>query len=186
MNVFAYGILITGFLAIGLMPASIGEVAPSVEPHITVTLENTAGPGQTDDMALAEGTDLASKDAMPSLDEDWIAPKESLTETLQRPLFSSTRRPPKADSGGDAIAATTIADEESIEANTAFALAGVVLDGENSVALLQNLDTQEYFHVRKGDVVEGWRIEAIKSKVVLMVKGDDVLGVLSPFSQSGQ
>ena len=186
MNIFAHGIVLAGFLAIGLMPASIGEVAPSEEPHIFVTLANTAGPAEPDDVALAAGADLASKDAMPSLNEDWMAPKESLTETLRRPLFSSTRRPPKTTSNGKAPPETTFAEEEAIEANTAFALAGVVLDGENSVALLQDLDTQEYFHVRKGDVVDGWRIEAIKSKVVLMVKGDDVLGVLSPFSQPSQ
>ncbi len=87
---------------------------------------------------------------------------EDLTATRERPLFSSTRRPPEAEPPPQAAA--TIVEAASMP----FELVGIVLGADMSAAIFRNTDTKEETRVPKGDKIGDWSVDDISDRAVVL------------------
>jgi len=72
---------------------------------------------------------------------------EDLTATRERPLFSSTRRPPEVEPPPQAAAPITEA------ASMPFELVGIVLGSDVNAAIFRNTESKEETRVAKGDKI---------------------------------
>ncbi len=82
-----------------------------------------------------------------------------------RPLFSATRRPPPPDE--TASVANTPADLSKLQ------LVGIVGPENAYVAIIEYSQPRgKSVHVRAGDRVEGWLVEAIETRQVIFQQGD--------------
>jgi hypothetical protein len=84
---------------------------------------------------------------------------------LERPLFAPSRRPPP-DAPPPAVEAAPEASPFELE------LVGVVISGEERVALVRQPGIQELLRVAVGRMVGGWQVETIEPDRVLFRSGD--------------
>jgi len=87
-----------------------------------------------------------------------MASLESYQEISERPLFWSERRKVQ---GGTADAAQTVMP---------FVLLGVV-SGKRAKAIIGKNGSKDVSRVAVGDVVDGWRIEAVNQQSITLVSG---------------
>ncbi|MBW8725072.1 MAG: hypothetical protein JF625_07970 [Inquilinus limosus] len=99
-----------------------------------------------------------------------VAPELSdLTATVERPLFTPGRRgpqppPPVAEAPPPEAPPPTPPPEVTVQ--------GVILAGDQSVALLRRDDTGEVLTARPGDDLSGWHVDRIEAGSVTLTGPD--------------
>ena len=89
-----------------------------------------------------------------------------LTAARERPLFSSTRRPPEVEPAPQAAAPITEA------ASMPFELVGIALGPEVNAAIFRNTELKEETRVGKGEKIGGWNVEEVSERAVVL-RGND-------------
>jgi hypothetical protein len=95
-------------------------------------------------------------------DSNGVPPLGELTATRERPLFSSTRRPPVPPEEAEPNAPVTEAKSMSFE------LVGVVRSADSAFAILRNTESKEETRVPKGEKFGAWRVEEIHDRSVVL------------------
>jgi hypothetical protein len=104
--------------------------------------------------------------ALPASGDAALPPLDDLTETRERPLFSSTRRPPDVEAAPQAAAPITEG------ASMPFELVGIALGTDISAAIFRNTDSKEEIRVAKGDKIGSWNVDDISERAVVL-RGND-------------
>ena len=130
--------------------------------HVWRTLE--AGPIAIDADAAPTPPAAAVADAPEALTE--LPPIDSFAETVARPLFMATRRPPEPE-------------EIEVEAEPAagaqrnlFNLLGVVISEDERVALVTRRRGGDFLRLVVGQRVDGWLVVAIEPDTMTLSQGD--------------
>jgi general secretion pathway protein N len=92
----------------------------------------------------------------------------TLTETVERPLFSATRRgpaPPPAVEEAPPVEAVAAPPP-------ALTVQGLILAGNQSIAMLRRDDTGEILTAHPGDDLSGWHVDSIAAGSVTL-RGPD-------------
>jgi hypothetical protein len=93
---------------------------------------------------------------------DGIPPLDELIATRERPLFSSTRRPPPPVEEPELD--TPITEAKSMS----FELVGVVRSDEQAFAILRNTESKEETRVPKGEKFGAWTIEEVHDRSIVL------------------
>lgn len=104
--------------------------------------------------------------AVPKLTMDVPALTE-FKATLDRPLFSESRRP--ADPEDEEVAETT--PEETPKAAVPVRLSAVIIEEDEKSALLEETKSRTYKRVREGEAFEGWTLVEVRDDAVVLVSG---------------
>ncbi len=89
-----------------------------------------------------------------------LPPIGAMKETVQRPLFTSSRRP-RLPSGQR---------QQRVAGLAGYVLAGVVIAGDTRIAMLRSRTGAGNLRVRTGDKVAGWTVTAIDSRSVTVIR----------------
>ena len=97
---------------------------------------------------------------------------DALKQTRDRPLFSPSRRPPLAAAPPPPPPAPVAVAKAPPLAPPAdqLVLTGIVLGQDTRVAVLRNDLTHEIHRVRRGERVDGWSVEEIELRSVVLSK----------------
>jgi len=108
----------------------------------------------------------------PMLADLELSPIESFAETLNRPLFTATRRPPSPleTIQGQAAPARTAAKGERVILGK-YVLRGVVVTPQEKLLLLKQMATGQAMRLREGDALEDWRIASITQDQLVLSRG---------------
>jgi hypothetical protein len=101
-----------------------------------------------------------------------MSPLEDFTETLARPLFMDTRRPPEP---GEEPVAEEAPPPEPPKATAKLAgleLSGIVITSKARVALIRKVRGGELLRLSLGEQVDGWTIDAIRPDRVILRKNE--------------
>lgn len=83
-------------------------------------------------------------------------------EITERPLFRPSRRPPDpVKAVSEAQQAAEKAKQEQVHIEELFALSGVVITKNETVALLHDIKNNKNLRVSEGEKVSGWRIDRV-------------------------
>lgn len=98
-----------------------------------------------------------------------LLPLGSYEEIVARPLFRSERRPPDPKEAASEAqqAAAQAQQEQEVHIEELFALNGVVVTKNKTVALLQDIKNNKSVRVSEGESLEGWRVEQVLPESVL-------------------
>lgn len=91
-----------------------------------------------------------------------MAPAETFSAVVERPLFSPTRRPPP---GGTA----TI---ESPEPELDVTLVGIIISAEERIAIFKAKGVSQFARLSVGDSFQGWTLESIEPDRVSFQRGE--------------
>lgn len=95
-----------------------------------------------------------------------MPPIERFSETVTRPLFMATRRPPEP--GAPAAAAP----ERATNALPALEVSGIIISPRERLALLARGRSSEVIRVSEGELIEGWVVKSIlPDRVILEQNG---------------
>lgn len=83
----------------------------------------------------------------------------TLTHTIERPLFSSSRRPP-AKIAKPAKRRPPPPPRKQAKRNS-FKLLGVIGGGPRRIALLRDKRNGRHFRVESGDQIDGWQVDRV-------------------------
>ena len=139
-------------LVLGLTAAVLAQLRPGtaerapIEPRIVTETIASAGPSPAPLPALVD-----------------------LTETLDRPVFSPTRRAPQAAAAPVPEAAPMRHDEAP---PPDIKLSAVVIDDGQRFALLRRFPAGDTVRVAQGDAVDGWTLSEVRADGVTLRKND--------------
>jgi hypothetical protein len=157
------GILFTTFSALAATAAAgpIGEPARPA-PEVEKASPATEGTGVTE----AAGPSGAPRGPDPGAKSRagnplWTVPLSALSATRDRPLFSVSRRPP-------IVAAPIAAPPEQ----PLLTLVGTIVSRKASFAILQGSDTEAISRLRVGQENDGWRVQGIGLRSIVVEKGE--------------
>lgn len=93
-------------------------------------------------------------------------PLDRLTETMARPLFEASRRPPPTGPGLPAEAV------HGVVVLARYLVTGVVLAGKSRVLLLRDLTAEKPLRLRQGEALDGWTLTALDATSLTLTRGD--------------
>ena len=91
-----------------------------------------------------------------------MAPAESFSAILERPLFSPTRRPP-------AEGTVTL---ESAEPELEVTVVGIIISSEEQIAIIKPKGESRFVRLSEGDSFQGWTLETIEPDRITFQRGD--------------
>ena len=101
----------------------------------------------------------------------WTIPLSALSVTRDRPLFSASRRPPIVDLPIVAPAQKQEALAPPLPERPLLKLVGTIVSRKASVAMLQGANTEAISRLRIGQENEGWRVQGIGFRSIVVEKG---------------
>jgi hypothetical protein len=99
-------------------------------------------------------------------------PLSELSETRDRPLFSTTRRPPPAEGAVVAASKTSVEDKPPGPELPPFVLKGTVLGLNDRVAVLLDPTTNRTAQLRLGTSDSGWTVLSVSPRSIVLRKGE--------------
>jgi len=96
-----------------------------------------------------------------------LPPLEDLSATVERPLFTRSRRPPKAPAPTVSDAAPVSVPSEDAPAD----LTGIVSGPERTYAILTSRTTKETHHLGTGETIDDWSVQEIGPRHVVLRRG---------------
>lgn len=140
-------------------------------PGTTVSASGTKPPANVEPAAkLAPSEDRHSVPPTdPALGSNPLATLDinRLSDTIKRPLFAPTRRPPRM-----VRAPAPVIKKKKKPKPAAYKLLGVAKSGNRTVALLGRESDGRSFLVEKGDTLSGWSVAQITKDSILLERGD--------------
>ncbi len=149
----------SGWLAPALMLGVCAALAWTVYRQIQVGPEIRAGAPAPVEAAGGQAPPLPGLPAEPSF---VMAPAESFSIILERPLFSPTRRPP-------AEGTVTI---ESGEPELEVTVVGIIISSEEQIAIIKPKGESRFVRLSEGDSFQGWILETIEPDRITFQRGD--------------
>jgi len=114
----------------------------------------------------------------PSAADLALPPLESFSETLNRPLFTATRRPPSplAALQGQQAAAPAQPERtgprgEKLVLGT-YLLNGIVVTPEQKIVLLKHAVSGKAVKVSEGEALDDWTVATVAPEYVILRRGD--------------
>ncbi len=131
--------------------------------HVWRTLE--AGPIAIDADAAPTPPAAAVVDTPEALTE--LPPIDVFSETVARPLFMATRRPPEPEEV-ESVAETVAGIERNL-----FNLLGVVISEDERVALVTRRRGGDFLRLVVGQRIDGWLVVTIKPDSMTLSRDDE-------------
>jgi general secretion pathway protein N len=97
--------------------------------------------------------------------------KERYAEIVERPVFMPTRRPASAQAAAVPAAQTAKPAPAAPSPLQSYALIGVLLDGDQRIAVLKQASSPATVRVIEGDTVQGWTAAQIAADRVVFRSG---------------
>jgi hypothetical protein len=119
-------------------------------------------------VAACIGIAAAQEPPKPAAQIPELPPVEDLEQTVERPLFTPTRRPPQiAPPAPVAEAAPVSVPSEESPAD----LSGIISGPDRTYAIMTNKATKEVLHLRAGEKIDEWSIHEIGPRHVVLRRG---------------
>lgn len=153
--------------------------------------ETFPGVGQTESEALEAAAEIAPagsaaktsgpREPSPSLGANplWGVPLSALRATLERPLFSPSRRPPAPPPAALPVAEAPPPPPPEPE-HPLLALLGTVVGGPQNIAVVRDQSTNSLVRVRVGEAVSGWTLRTVEPRSVTVEKDSHSVTVALP------
>jgi general secretion pathway protein N len=110
----------------------------------------------------------------PSANPLWGIPLKLLTNTRDRPIFSSSRRPPPPATVGPPVAAVPPSVQKpKVPEQPQLSLLGTIVDGDDGYGIFMDQSNKVPLRIRIGASYQGWTLRSIKSGAVMLEKDQD-------------
>ena len=163
-------------------PQGIDETENSHKASATDASEIWAQPAAPAQVVVAPAAPAPAPARAQSANPLWAIPLSALSGTRERPIFSSSRRPPPAVAPAPApklIAAPKPREPERPQ----LSLVGTVSNGEEGIGIFLDQSTKAALRLRVGENYQGWNLQSVQGREVILEK--DQQGIVLALPQPG-
>jgi general secretion pathway protein N len=123
----------------------------------------------------------------PSGNPLWAIPLTALSGTRQRPIFSSSRRPPPpAVALAPVVKPAPVAPKPKEPERPKLTLVGTVAGGHERFGIFLDQSTKAALRLRMGDDYQGWRLRSVLGREATLEKDQETVILALPQSGAGQ
>jgi hypothetical protein len=115
----------------------------------------------------------------------WGIPLTSLSGTRDRPIFSSTRRPPPAVVAPAAVPNVVVSKPKEPE-RPLLSLVGTIASGDEGFAIFLDQSTQTALRLKVGEDYQGWKLRSVQGREATLEKNEQVVTLALPQPGVGQ
>ena len=151
------------------------DTSPAGSPAEFATPEAPAVRGQAIEVPLApvQGRALSGNPL-------WAVPLTALSGTRERPIFSSSRRPPPAIALAPAVKPAAVAPKPKEPERLKLALVGTIASGNERFGIFVDQSTKLALRLRMGDDYQGWTLRAVEGREATLEKDQEAVILALP------
>jgi general secretion pathway protein N len=166
-------LLLSGFV----LPASTSALPMDESAHETAPRADTPSvPSLWDQPASVTPVVVVRAPAAPppppehavSANPLWAVPLATLSNTRERPIFSSSRRPPPPAVAPVTVAKAPPPPKPPRVERPQLALVGTISSGDESFAIFIDQASRAALRLRVGEDFQGWRLRAVHGREVIL------------------
>lgn len=98
-----------------------------------------------------------------------LPPLADLSETIERPLFTESRRPSEVEASDAPVTPVPVVTGPTAD----FSISAIVITGKERAVLLTHSQSGELTRVTEGEMIAGWRLERVESDRAVFSKDGD-------------
>jgi hypothetical protein len=148
-------------------------------PASSPTWEKSAVPAQT----VQAPTAPAQQDS-PSGNPLWAIPFTELSSTRERPIFTSSRRPPAPAAAPTQVAKPApVVPKPKDPERPQLSLVGTVASSQESLGIFLDQSTKAVLRLKTGEYHQGWMLRSVQGREATLEKDQEA--VILAFPQSG-
>jgi len=171
---------------------SIAAAAAAVSTDIGAPADSPIGSINTDESEAPKATlprdmNVEHPQQEPSLPGNplWAIPLKDLTATRERPIFSSSRRPP-APAAIATPAASLVAPPKPVEpSRPQLTLVGTIIGAQRGFGIFQDQTANKALRLQTGEVHQGWVLREVHARATVFQKNDVKVTLELPVQTSG-
>jgi hypothetical protein len=117
----------------------------------------------------------------------WAIPLTALSSTRQRPIFSSSRRPPPpAVALAPVVRPAAVAPKPKEPERPKFTLVGTIASDHERFGIFLDQSTKAALRLRMGDDYQGWKLRSVQGREAVLEKDQEVVILEMPQPTAGQ
>jgi hypothetical protein len=167
-------------------PLDVGEAqdARAGSPAASAIWANSAAPEQVQ-VVTAPPAPAPAERAL-SANPLWGIPLASLSGTRDRPIFSSSRRPPALAVAPAAIAKVVAPPKPREPERPPLSLVGTIASGEEGFGIFLDQSTRAALRLKLGEDYQGWKLRAVQGREATLEKDQQAITLALPQPGVGQ
>lgn len=149
-------------------------------PAASAGAEQPAAPAQAVEAPLAptQGRALGANPL-------WAIPLSALSNTRERPIFSSSRRPP-ASAVAAVVKPAAVVPKPKDPERPKLSLVGTVAGGHERFGIFLDQSTKAALRLRMGDDYQGWRLRSVEGREATLEKDQQAVILALPEPGAGR
>jgi general secretion pathway protein N len=127
----------------------------------------------------------AAPERTPSANPLWAIPLATLSNTRERPIFSSSRRPPPLVVASVPVAKTPPPPKPPRAERPELSLVGTIASGDQSFGIFVDQTTKAALRLKIGDEYQGWRLRSVQGREVTLERDQQTTILSMPQAGTG-
>jgi hypothetical protein len=147
-------------------------------PHAFSISANPAAPVQ---VLVSSPAPVAPASERPlSANPLWAIPLSQLPITRDRPIFSSSRRPPPPAVAPAAVPKVVAVPKPSEPERPQFTLVGTIASDDEGFGIFLDQSTKAVFRLKVGEDHQGWKLRSVQGREATLEKDQQVVSLALP------
>lgn len=165
----------------GLGPDTAEEVHTAGAPAASEIWTKPAAPVQVVAVPPA-----SAKERAPSANPLWAVPLSALSGTRDRPIFSSSRRPPPPAVAPAAIPKLVAAPKPKDPERPQLSLVGTIASSDLGFGIFLDQSTKAALRLKVGEDYQGWKLRSVQGREAILEKDQRAIVLALPQPAAGQ
>jgi hypothetical protein len=116
----------------------------------------------------------------------WAIPLAQFPVTRDRPIFSSSRRPPPAAVAPAAVAKVAVVPKPREPERPQLSLVGTITGVDEGFAIFLDQSTKAVIRLKIGEEYQGWKLQSVQGRETILEKDQRVVTLVLPQPDAGR
>jgi hypothetical protein len=160
-----------------------GEDAGAGSPAASAVWTEPAAPAQ---VVTAPAAPAPAPERPLSANPLWGIPLTALSGTRDRPIFSSSRRPPAPAVAPAAVPKAVAVPKPREPERPPLALVGTIASGDEGFGIFLDQSTRAALRLKIGEDYQGWKLQSVQGREAILEKNQQAVTLALPQPGVGQ
>jgi hypothetical protein len=176
---------VTAIAATNPLDADVAEDARSGSPAASGIWAQPAARAKVQ-VVTAPATPVPASERAQSANPLWAIPLSALSGTRDRPIFSSSRRPPAPSAAPAVVPKVAVVPKPREPERPQLSLVGTIASGDEGFGIFLDQSTKAALRLKIGEDYQGWKLRSVQGREATLEKDQKVVTLALPQPGPGQ
>lgn len=176
---------VTSVAATDPLVDDVAEDAPAASPAASAIWAKSAAPTQVQAVTAPVASASAGERAL-GANPLWAIPLGALSGTRDRPIFSSSRRPPAPAVPPAPIPKVVATPKPRGPDRPPLSLVGTIASGDEGFGIFLDQSTKAALRLKVGEDHRGWKLRSVQGREAILEKDQQVVTLALPQPDGGR